>query len=119
MKKTVTYGRCEMFVEGLDMECPLCKKLVKSGERHECERTRPRRRRNTAAEDTAPAPGMAADIKPDPTPEEMRRKIEEQRRQLGIVSRIPTAEQIRLAKERGRERKAESRVGNILEEMGL
>ena len=36
-KTNTNYGKCSMFVEGMDMNCPLCKTLVKSGERHECE----------------------------------------------------------------------------------
>ena len=36
MKTKVNYGKCEMFIEGLDMACPLCEVLVKSGEHHEC-----------------------------------------------------------------------------------
>lgn len=33
---SVSYGRCEVFVQGLDINCPLCLALVKSGQRHEC-----------------------------------------------------------------------------------
>jgi hypothetical protein len=36
MKVSVIAGSCEMYVYGLDMRCPLCKTLVRSGERHSC-----------------------------------------------------------------------------------
>lgn len=36
MKTRVSYAHCQMFVEGLDMNCPLCGLFVKSGQRHEC-----------------------------------------------------------------------------------
>lgn len=29
-------GSCSMAVIGLDMNCPLCKTLVRSGEAHQC-----------------------------------------------------------------------------------
>lgn len=31
-----TTGSCQMFVSGLEMNCPLCNTLVKSGETHSC-----------------------------------------------------------------------------------
>src|SRR5579872_6149368 len=37
MKATVKYGHCRISVIGMEMQCPLCKVLVKSGEIHECE----------------------------------------------------------------------------------
>jgi hypothetical protein len=37
MKITASYGHCTLFVQGLDMNCPLCKVLVRSGEHHECQ----------------------------------------------------------------------------------
>lgn len=36
MKVSVNYGKCSIFVQGMDMNCPLCKALVRSGESHEC-----------------------------------------------------------------------------------
>jgi hypothetical protein len=35
-KVKVKRGTCSMFVEGMDMNCPLCGTLVKSGESHTC-----------------------------------------------------------------------------------
>jgi hypothetical protein len=29
-------GTCHIFVEGMEMNCPLCGSLVKSGETHDC-----------------------------------------------------------------------------------
>jgi len=39
MKVKVSYGQCSMYVLGMDMNCPLCGVLVKSGENHKCEKT--------------------------------------------------------------------------------
>lgn len=36
VQASVSYGRCKIYVQGLDMNCPLCGVLVKSGERHTC-----------------------------------------------------------------------------------
>jgi hypothetical protein len=33
---SVSYGNCTISVLGMDMNCPLCKVLVKSGQRHQC-----------------------------------------------------------------------------------
>lgn len=33
---TVTYGECSIFVQGIEMNCPLCGVLVKSGTHHPC-----------------------------------------------------------------------------------
>jgi hypothetical protein len=35
-KVKVKWGTCSMFVEGMEMNCPLCGTLVKSGETHNC-----------------------------------------------------------------------------------
>lgn len=32
----VSYGKCHIQVSGMDLECPFCKVLVKSGTSHEC-----------------------------------------------------------------------------------
>jgi hypothetical protein len=32
----ISYSRCVVQVLGMDTNCPMCKALVKSGERHEC-----------------------------------------------------------------------------------
>lgn len=37
MKVKVRYSKCHIEVEGTDMECPLCRQLVKSGGTHDCE----------------------------------------------------------------------------------
>jgi len=31
-------GSCSMYVLGMDMNCPMCGKLVQSGQNHQCER---------------------------------------------------------------------------------
>lgn len=36
MKVKVKVGRCSIFVEGMEMKCPLCNVLVESGQSHEC-----------------------------------------------------------------------------------
>jgi hypothetical protein len=41
VKTKVSYESCSMFVQGLEMNCPLCGVLVKSGERHMCEQQKP------------------------------------------------------------------------------
>jgi hypothetical protein len=33
----VINGRCEIFVQGMAIQCPFCKTLVHSGEHHVCE----------------------------------------------------------------------------------
>lgn len=35
-KVSISYANCSVAVLGIDMHCPLCKTLVKSGERHQC-----------------------------------------------------------------------------------
>jgi hypothetical protein len=35
---TMSYAKCSIFVSGLDMKCPLCQAIVRSGESHECQR---------------------------------------------------------------------------------
>jgi hypothetical protein len=35
---STSWGKCEMYVEGLDMKCPLCGADIPSGHTHECER---------------------------------------------------------------------------------
>jgi uncharacterized C2H2 Zn-finger protein len=43
VKVKVKWGTCSMFVDGLDMNCPLCGTLIKSGEKtHYCETPRPK-----------------------------------------------------------------------------
>lgn len=37
MKIAITVGKCHMFVLGMDLVCPLCKVLVRSGTQHECQ----------------------------------------------------------------------------------
>lgn len=50
-KVSVSYAHCSLFVVGVEMNCPMCKALVKSGERHTCsitqisQPTKPRRKR--------------------------------------------------------------------------
>jgi hypothetical protein len=36
MKTKVSYANCSIFVVGMDMDCPLCGALVRSGEHHNC-----------------------------------------------------------------------------------
>lgn len=36
MKTKVSWGHCQIFVQGMDMVCPLCGVQVKDGEAHEC-----------------------------------------------------------------------------------
>lgn len=36
MKTKLSYEACHIYVEGTEMNCPLCKVLVKSGETHNC-----------------------------------------------------------------------------------
>lgn len=38
MTTRINYAVCAMFVEGLDMPCPLCGVMVLSGNRHECKK---------------------------------------------------------------------------------
>jgi hypothetical protein len=40
MKVKVTYSHCSISVIGTQIVCPLCRTLVKSGERHECKKPR-------------------------------------------------------------------------------
>lgn len=35
-KINISVAHCQMYVEGMDMNCPLCGALVRSGENHEC-----------------------------------------------------------------------------------
>lgn len=37
-KVTVSYAQCSLTVQGMNMKCPLCGVLVKSGEQHACKR---------------------------------------------------------------------------------
>ena len=37
MKVKVNYGSCTIFVQGTEMDCPLCGAHVASGENHHCE----------------------------------------------------------------------------------
>jgi hypothetical protein len=43
IKTKVSYGACSVFVQGMDMNCPLCGVLVKSGETHKCETKQPKK----------------------------------------------------------------------------
>jgi hypothetical protein len=50
---TISYGKCAVWVEGMEMKCPLCGTLVRSGENHACKveqpaRRQPRRQRHEA-----------------------------------------------------------------------
>jgi len=38
---SASYAKCYLFVVGLEMHCPLCGELVRSGERHACETPKP------------------------------------------------------------------------------
>ena len=38
VKSSVNYGKCSVFVLGMEMNCPMCGVLVKSGEQHQCSR---------------------------------------------------------------------------------
>jgi hypothetical protein len=42
---TIGYGKCAVWVEGMDMKCPLCGTLVRSGEHHACKVVEPSKRR--------------------------------------------------------------------------
>lgn len=33
---SITSAQCSVFLVGMEMRCPLCKVLVRSGEHHEC-----------------------------------------------------------------------------------
>jgi len=35
-------GSCTLYVYGLDMNCPMCGTLVKSGENHACQKQEPK-----------------------------------------------------------------------------
>lgn len=41
MKVKLSYAMCSIFIQGADMNCPLCKVLVKSGTRHTCSKQEP------------------------------------------------------------------------------
>ena len=43
-KVKMNWGKCTVAVVGVDMNCPLCGTLVKSGERHECEKREPQKK---------------------------------------------------------------------------
>jgi len=43
MKVKLNYGKCVMFVQGMDMNCPLCGVQVLSGMKHECEKREPQK----------------------------------------------------------------------------
>ena len=45
MKTKISYALCSIFVEGLEMKCPLCGVLVKSGVSHECSKPEKHSRR--------------------------------------------------------------------------
>lgn len=53
----VRYEKCSITVEGTEMNCPMCKVLVKSGETHKCE----------AAEYEEPVKPKASKLKPGET----------------------------------------------------
>jgi len=36
MKSNISYGMCSIKVSGMDMTCPFCLTLVKSGQHHQC-----------------------------------------------------------------------------------
>jgi hypothetical protein len=36
VKKAKVTGECFVYVEGMNMNCPLCGVIVRSGERHSC-----------------------------------------------------------------------------------
>ena len=42
MKVKVNYGKCSMYVLGMDMNCPLCGEQVLSGMTHMCEKPEPK-----------------------------------------------------------------------------
>jgi len=39
VRASVASATCLVYVEGMEMTCPLCGTLVRSGERHQCKRT--------------------------------------------------------------------------------
>lgn len=43
IKTKINYGKCSIVVQGMEMNCPLCGTLVKSGETHECENRQPKK----------------------------------------------------------------------------
>jgi hypothetical protein len=43
-KLSIRIGHCKMFVEGMDMSCPLCGVLVQSGQTHECQTPEPKKK---------------------------------------------------------------------------
>jgi len=44
MKYSISVGKCSISVQGVDMQCPLCKVMVRSGQAHECEQGKPARK---------------------------------------------------------------------------
>jgi hypothetical protein len=38
VRMNLVNGSCSVFVQGMEMNCPLCRVLVRSGEHHECKR---------------------------------------------------------------------------------
>jgi hypothetical protein len=36
VKSKLTYSKCHIYVEGLDIQCPMCGVLVTSGQTHDC-----------------------------------------------------------------------------------
>jgi len=34
------YESCSIYCEGMEFQCPLCRTIVRSGERHECKKPR-------------------------------------------------------------------------------
>jgi hypothetical protein len=45
----LSYGSCVIYCNGMEINCPLCGRLVKSGQRHEC-----KKRALNSAIDTVP-----------------------------------------------------------------
>jgi hypothetical protein len=44
MKKSIYYNNCKLSVLGIDMNCPMCGALVKSGETHQCSNPKPKQK---------------------------------------------------------------------------
>lgn len=45
MKTKITYNVCTISVVGMEITCPFCKTLVKSGQTHHCEGNKPKTRK--------------------------------------------------------------------------
>jgi len=52
MKYSIGVGKCSIAVQGVDMQCPLCKVMVRSGQTHECEQLRPLTAREKGGKET-------------------------------------------------------------------